>query len=111
MVWVARSLGGLGGGVKALPEDVSYRQVLAERRESGLGTAGLHSITWSARPSTDGGIVRPRALAVLRLMISLRSQPAYSSDLGYLLTLGGERCGKDSNRGVEERSTLHYSIT
>ena len=28
------------------------------------------SITWSARASTDGGIVRPRALAVLRLMTS-----------------------------------------
>src|SRR5215831_7099195 len=26
-----------------------------------------HSITWSARPSTDGGIVSPNALAVLRL--------------------------------------------
>ena len=25
-------------------------------------------MTWSARPSTDGGIVRPRALAVFRLM-------------------------------------------
>ena len=29
-----------------------------------------YSMTWSARPSTDGGIVRPSALAVLRLMIS-----------------------------------------
>ncbi len=28
------------------------------------------STTWSARPSSDGGIVRPRALAVLRLMTS-----------------------------------------
>src|SRR5215475_9721498 len=29
-----------------------------------------HSMTSSARPSSEGGIVRPRALAVLRLMIS-----------------------------------------
>jgi hypothetical protein len=29
-----------------------------------------HSITWSARCKRDGGIVRPRALAVLRLMTS-----------------------------------------
>src|SRR5215470_14979861 len=29
-----------------------------------------YSITWSARPSTDCGIVSPRALAVLRLMTS-----------------------------------------
>jgi len=29
-----------------------------------------HSITWSARCRRDGGIVRPRALAVLRLMTS-----------------------------------------
>ena len=28
----------------------------------------VHSITWSARSSSDGGIVSPRALAVLRLM-------------------------------------------
>src|SRR4029453_1185554 len=31
---------------------------------------GAYSITWSARWRSDGGIVRPRALAVLRLMIS-----------------------------------------
>src|ERR1700730_15269429 len=29
-----------------------------------------YSITWSARCRSDGGIVRPRALAVLRLMTS-----------------------------------------
>jgi hypothetical protein len=29
-----------------------------------------HSMIWSARASSDGGIVRPRALAVLRLMAS-----------------------------------------
>src|SRR6185503_20115171 len=29
-----------------------------------------HSMTWSARWSSDGGIVRPRAFAVLRLMTS-----------------------------------------
>src|SRR5258705_7275401 len=29
-----------------------------------------HSITWSARWRSDGGIVRPRAFAVLRLMTS-----------------------------------------
>src|SRR6267378_7839123 len=28
----------------------------------------IYSITWSARPRTDGGIVRPSAFAVLRLM-------------------------------------------
>src|SRR5262245_22800296 len=33
--------------------------------------AAVHySITWSARASSDGGIVRPRALAVFRLMIN-----------------------------------------
>src|SRR5262245_58450037 len=29
-----------------------------------------HSMTWSARSSSDGGIVRPSALAVLRLITS-----------------------------------------
>ena len=33
-------------------------------------TFGFHSITSSARASTDGGIVRPSALAVLRLITS-----------------------------------------
>src|SRR5262249_3294464 len=31
-----------------------------------------YSITWSARASSEGGIVRPRALAVLRLITSSR---------------------------------------
>ena len=34
------------------------------------GAASGHSIIWSARDSTDGGIVRPRVLAVLRLITS-----------------------------------------
>jgi hypothetical protein len=33
-------------------------------------SADRYSMTWSARASSDGGIVRPRALAVLRLMMS-----------------------------------------
>jgi hypothetical protein len=37
------------------------------RQEAGAVHA-VYSITWSARASSDGGIVRPRALAVLRLM-------------------------------------------
>ena len=32
------------------------------------GAASGHSMIWSARDSTDGGIVRPRVLAVLRLI-------------------------------------------
>ncbi len=40
-----------------------------ERRRLSTGVGGVHySITSSARPSTAGGIVRPRALAVLRLI-------------------------------------------
>ena len=34
------------------------------------GAAPHYSITWSARWSNDGGMVRPRALAVFRLMTS-----------------------------------------
>ncbi len=37
-------------------------------REKAL--LSCHWITWSARPSTDRGIVMPRALAALRLMTS-----------------------------------------
>ena len=52
-----------------------------ERRAARTGHAGRsllddlvgslhHSITWSARASSEGAIVRPSALAVLRLMTS-----------------------------------------
>jgi hypothetical protein len=34
----------------------------------GSRASTRYSITWSARPSTDGGIVSPRARAVFRLM-------------------------------------------
>ena len=39
-------------------------------RADDEGSSLHHSMTWSARCSSDGGIVRPRALAVLRLMTS-----------------------------------------
>src|SRR5687768_6726402 len=43
----------------------------ATEESSEQEAAALHySITSSARSSSDGGIVRPRTLAVLRLMIS-----------------------------------------
>src|SRR5215831_2639082 len=42
---------------------------LAEDGESLEPAAFVaYSMIWSARPSTDGGIVRPRACAVLRLI-------------------------------------------
>jgi hypothetical protein len=56
-----------------------WRVVPHEHRgERGAETAAAgvellwsgHSMIWSARASSDGGIVRPRALAVLRLMIN-----------------------------------------
>src|SRR5262249_39301325 len=92
--------GDLGDGVAApaqVPLDLEASPVGGRRPEEGraalakerelpsapgtrnrrTGSAGLiepdgwaHSITSSARASTEGGIVRPRALAVLRLMTS-----------------------------------------
>src|SRR5262245_8797812 len=40
----------------------------ASSERTDEGSPVHHSITWSARPSTDGGMVRPSAFAVLRLM-------------------------------------------
>jgi hypothetical protein len=40
---------------------------------------GPYSITWSARWRSDGGIVRPRALAVWRLMTTLNFGPTTSA--------------------------------
>ena len=53
-------------GAAALREGKERRPRHAERRK----LAPPHSITSSARPRIDGGIVRPSALAVLRLMTS-----------------------------------------
>src|SRR5262245_58545505 len=39
-----------------------------EQRHAAVVEHALYSMTWSARPSTDCGIVRPRALAVFRLI-------------------------------------------
>jgi hypothetical protein len=50
---------------------VRRRRRLALLRPSHRRLRGDHSITSSARPSSDGGIVRPRALAVLRLITRL----------------------------------------
>jgi hypothetical protein len=62
---------------KAYSEDLPRLGLGGERRGKQNGTRAskeratvYHSITSSARPSSDGGIVRPRALAVLRLMTS-----------------------------------------
>ena len=39
-------------------------------RDEQLGHfESVYSITWSARCRSDGGIVRPRALAVFKLMV------------------------------------------
>jgi hypothetical protein len=42
----------------------------ARRAPAPRRTRTRYSMTWSARPSTDGGIVSPRAFAVLRLIAS-----------------------------------------
>src|SRR5262245_16205025 len=63
-----------------IPDD-GHRRLLRARRERPRGSraaeqrdevaAGGHSITSSARPISGSGTVRPRALAVLRLMASV----------------------------------------
>src|SRR5262245_32077817 len=59
--------------------DHRHRRLLRPRRERPCRCrtaeqrdelAAFHSITLSARPRSESGIVRPSALAVLRLMIS-----------------------------------------
>lgn len=52
-----------------LPHPVAVVLDLADRHTGLLGAAVHHSMTWSARSSSDGGMVRLRARAVLRLMM------------------------------------------
>src|SRR4029077_13627852 len=66
----------------------------------GRRADSFYSITWSARSKSDGGIVRPRALAVLRLMTSsnLVGRSTGGSDglapLSILSTYSAYRCGR-----------------
>jgi len=47
------------------------RRSLVCHSEAGrVGRARAYSMSWSARPSTDGGIVSPSSFAVLRLITS-----------------------------------------
>src|SRR5437899_1099734 len=51
-------------------EDWAYERRGEAGDGAGQESAAVHSMTLSARPSTGGGIVRPRAFAVLRLTTS-----------------------------------------
>src|SRR5262249_49133299 len=67
-----------GGVISEIPDPIHFPSLLRpqpERRSEELSHgsregATVHSITRSARSSTDGGMVRPRAFAVLRLITS-----------------------------------------
>src|SRR5262249_62131335 len=55
-----------------LSPNLAFPRAVAARRGvlmlTPITDSLTYSITWSDRPSTDGGIVSPSALAVLRLM-------------------------------------------
>src|SRR5207247_25177 len=51
----------------AAPSNARRRLLEAEVRVRDAAALAHFSTTWSARATSDGGIVRPRALAVLRL--------------------------------------------
>jgi hypothetical protein len=67
-----------GPGVEPLVDEVQLPRTVAHEHSGERGAeaaaAGVeflwsgHSMTWSARASSDGGIVRPRALAVFMLI-------------------------------------------
>jgi hypothetical protein len=65
----------------AIDAAVEVAAVLVLEDESFESVADVssrgHSITWSARSSTDCGMVRPSAFAVLRLITSSKRQPRY----------------------------------
>ena len=56
--------------MSALPPKADMCIALAHVRYVPEADIATHSITSSARASTDGGIVRPSAFAVLRLITS-----------------------------------------
>ena len=62
----------LSGGVGDEPGDDQDRddEAFHDLRPPQRGGAGIHWMAWSARWSSDGGIVSPSAFAVFRLMTS-----------------------------------------
>src|SRR4029434_7037467 len=75
------------------------------RRSRPRWSSTRYSITWSRRPSTDGGIVSPRALAVLRLMTNSNfvgcstGRSAGLAALGVLVAHVGARREEGGSRG------------
>jgi Universal stress protein family len=74
----------------------TLRRAPAQRR-----TSTRYSMTWSARPCTDGGIVKPSALAVLRLMTRLQRSfcrtgrsPGFAPLKIWSTCLGARRAGR-----------------
>ena len=65
---IERQVADAGNLPALLRLDAERRGKQPERAEEGA--AVHHSITWSARWSSDGGIVSPSAFAVLRLITS-----------------------------------------
>src|SRR5262249_7142966 len=58
------------GHVRFTPESGHVRCTRLCPLWAKSGHSGIHSITWSARPSNGSGMARPRVLAVFRLMTS-----------------------------------------
>ena len=56
--------------MSALPPSATEQRTLPEVREVPQADVAVHSITSSARASNVAGTSRPRALAVLRLIVS-----------------------------------------
>ena len=65
----------------------------AEQRDEG---AAVHSITSSARTRREVGIVRPSALAVLRLMINPILDSCYSPQISSPCAVKGEPIARTS---------------
>src|SRR5215475_3164052 len=79
LVWVARSLGGLGSRVKALPEEVPYGRVLAERHRALEGSPRLLR---PPEPFEEVAAERPVRLVaghVLRRDPAERGEPGFRS--------------------------------
>jgi hypothetical protein len=62
-------------------------QTRQRRRGANTGGDQLHSITSAARARSDGGMLTPSALAVLRLITRETSSPA--ADVGYGAGMSG----------------------
>ena len=82
----------------------------ASRAASSSGMRSCYSITRSARCRSDGGIVSPRVLAVLRLMTRDREVAGLGALEDLVHIEGATPCGFKEARPIRDQASGHREL-